>query len=64
MIVSYSSDTYPRSTLVNKGQEKIYFTDAGRVELALFHVAKIFEQFFPSFTEEPRLVTTTPKLLR
>lgn len=37
-----------------------FSTHSGRVEFLLLDVAKIFEELFPSFTEKPRFVATTP----
>jgi hypothetical protein len=40
--------------------EKAY---SGRIKLLLLDVTKVFEEFLPAFTEQPRLIATAPALL-
>lgn len=60
-MVSYSSETYNRMLEMNE-QNMAWFrlTYAGGIKLFLFHIAKVFKQLFPTFSEEPRFITAAP----
>lgn len=61
LIVSYNSDTCSQGRKERDTcREGSVVTDPRRIKLFLRDVTEIFEKLLPTFTEEPRFVSTAP----